>query len=152
MAAPKSSKIIDTVVEVGKHAELKRFNRRTSEIITEAKISIISSKEKSSGKSMPFLATSIIPEEKVAPKNTPMEATAIIRYSGAILVPTAEFKKLAASLLTPTKRSKVAKSSSITTKIKTIISNIYFSLKAHTLHPYHRWILANKPSKKRRQH
>ena len=57
---------------------------------------------------MPFLATSIIPLEKVAPTTTPRAATNIITLKLAAFEPIAEFKKLTASLLTPTTKSEIA--------------------------------------------
>ena len=74
-AAPRSSKIMDTVVEVGRPSELKRFGSSTSAIITAEKIAMISSMLKRSGKNMPLRAISIMPEELVAPAITPTEAT-----------------------------------------------------------------------------
>ena len=64
---------------------------------------------------MPLRATSIIPDENVAPNKTPQEATIIITAKGTMRVPTAEFKKLQASLLTPTNKSIAAKTSNRTT-------------------------------------
>ena len=79
-----------------------------------------------SGCNMPFLAISIIPDENVAPVRTPTEATIRTTYRGAIFVPTDEFKKFAASLLTPTNKSSAANNSNITTNTNTIVPNISF--------------------------
>jgi len=64
---------------------------------------------------MPFRATSIIPPEKVTPAMIPRLATVMITTKGAALDPIAEFKKLTASLVTPTMRSKTANNSSMPT-------------------------------------
>jgi hypothetical protein len=58
---------------------------------------------------IPFLATSIIPLEKIAPMAIPTEATIIMVLKEMALDPMAEFKKFTASLLTPTTRSAMAK-------------------------------------------
>ena len=57
---------------------------------------------------MPWRAISIMPLLIAAPRNTPMEATRIMRLKEAALVPMAELRKFTASLLTPTDRSKTA--------------------------------------------
>jgi hypothetical protein len=62
---------------------------------------------------MPFLATSIIPLEKVTPANIPRLAMTMIMYRGDTLEPMEEFRKLTASLLTPTMRLKNASPASI---------------------------------------
>lgn len=59
---------------------------------------------------MPCLAISIIPLLRAAPMNTPTAATAKTNLKGAAFAPTAELRKFTASLLTPTKRSMIAKS------------------------------------------
>ena len=58
---------------------------------------------------MPFLATSIIPLEKMAPIAIPKLATIIMVRMETTFDPMAEFKKLTASLLTPTTRSIAAR-------------------------------------------
>ncbi|EFY06298.1 hypothetical protein HMPREF9444_01921 [Succinatimonas hippei YIT 12066] len=65
-----------------------------------------------------------MPDEKVAPKRTPKEATSITTLSGAMREPTAEFKKFTASFETPTNKSMAAKMSRKTTNIKKMDSNI----------------------------
>ena len=77
-----------------------------------------------SGNNMPLRATSIIPDEKVAPAITPTEATTSTIDKGAIFVPKAEFKKLHASFETPTNKSNAAKSNNIITRQNTIDVNI----------------------------
>ena len=109
MALPNSSNTMDTVVEVGKPNELKASSSTTSAIMTAKKIIMISEKENICGWKTPERAISIIPEENVAPSNTPNVATHIVVLNLAIRHPSAEFKKLTASLLTPTKRSKIAR-------------------------------------------
>ena len=71
---------------------------------------------------MPFLATSIIPLEKEAPMRIPSAATAIIAFREAALAPMAEFRKLTASLLTPTTRSEMAKKKRTRTRAKYKVS------------------------------
>ena len=66
----------------------------------------------------------VIPEEKVAPNNTPIDATIKIILSGAMRDPTAEFKKFTASLLTPTNKSTQARISKNATSSMKIVSNI----------------------------
>ena len=107
-AAPRSAKTIETVVEVGIPHELKVSNINISVIITDRKIIMISSKKKTSGLKIPFLAISIIPLEDKAPKAIPQLAKIIIFLNEIIFEPTAEYKKLTASLLTPTIRSLIA--------------------------------------------
>ena len=58
---------------------------------------------------MPFRATSIIPLEKTAPIKIPKLATIIMVFIEIAFEPIAEFKKLIASLLTPTTMSATAK-------------------------------------------
>ena len=79
-----------------------------SVIMTERKMIIILSKVKNAGLNIPFLATSIMPLEKSDPANTPSEAITKIVRNEATLDPIAEFRKLTASLLTPTTRSTMA--------------------------------------------
>ena len=67
---------------------------------------------------MPLRATSISPPENAAPIKTPALATKRIMCRGATLDPPAEFKKLTASLLTPTIRSEIAKMKRTITIIK----------------------------------
>ena len=57
---------------------------------------------------MPCRAMSIIPLDREAPMNIPIPAMKRMVLNEAALAPTAEFKKLTASLLTPTIRSKTA--------------------------------------------
>ena len=71
-------------------------------IITSEKLNIC-------GWKIPDLATSIMPDEKVAPNKTPKVATHIVVRKLAMRDPMAEFKKFTASLLTPTNRSKQAR-------------------------------------------
>jgi len=70
---------------------------------------IISLKKKASGLNIPFLAISIIPLEEIAPIATPRLARIIMFLKEITLDPIAEFKKLTASLLTPTIKSLIAK-------------------------------------------
>jgi hypothetical protein len=67
---------------------------------------------------MPFLATSIIPLEKITPAIMPRLAIIIITTRGATLEPIEEFKKFTASLLTPTIKSKTANPANSITAIK----------------------------------
>ena len=78
--------------------------------MTAKKMIMISEKVNICGLNTPERAISIMPEEKVAPSMTPIEATNIVVLNEAIRQPSAEFKKLTASLLTPTKRSNAASS------------------------------------------
>ena len=107
-AAPNNSNTIETVVEVGIPMVLKKSSSKMSVIITAKKMNMISSKKKSSGLKMPFRATSIIPLEKIDPAAIPTEATIMMVLNEMALDPTAEFKKLTASLLTPTIKSAMA--------------------------------------------
>ena len=75
-------------------------------IITAKKMMMISLKVNICGLKTPERAISIIPEEKVAPNITPMLATNIVVLNEAMRHPRAELRKLTASLLTPTNRSK----------------------------------------------
>jgi len=52
---------------------------------------------------------SIMPLERAAPMNTPIPAINSIVLKDAALAPTADCRKLTASLLTPTTRSKTAR-------------------------------------------
>jgi hypothetical protein len=70
------------------------------------------------GWKIPFRATSIIPLEKTAPMNIPKLAVIIMVLKEKALEPSAEFKKLTASLLTPTTRSIIAKINKIAINIK----------------------------------
>lgn len=72
---------------------------------------------------MPFLATSIMPLEKMAPTATPTLATIMMVLKEMALEPIAEFKKFTASLLTPTTKSAMAK-----TARATIINKYIFSI------------------------
>ena len=107
-AMPSNSNTIDTVVEVGRPSELKVSSRIMSVTITAKKITMISLKVNICGLKTPERAISIIPEEKVAPNITPMLATNIVVLNEAMRHPRAELRKLTASLLTPTNRSKTA--------------------------------------------
>jgi hypothetical protein len=107
-AAPSSSKTMDTVVEVGSAKVLKKSSRMISVIMTARNMIMISPKKNWSGWNIPFLATSIIPLEKVAPKTMPTVAISMIMIKGAALEPMAELRKFTASLLTPTTRSETA--------------------------------------------
>ena len=126
-AAPNKSKIMETVVEVGRPKVLNKFKSSTSPIITAKKISITSLKVNICGWKTPDLATSIIPEENVAPKSTPKEATTSTHCSGAMRHPTAELRKFTASLLTPTNRSIQASTRRKTTSTIKMESNIIVS-------------------------
>ena len=55
---------------------------------------------------MPCLAMSIMPLLMVAPQKIPMAAIIMMVLNLAALAPMAELRKLTASLLTPTHRSK----------------------------------------------
>jgi hypothetical protein len=114
-AAPSNSKTIDTVVEVGRAKVLKKSSRMISVIMTARNMIMISLKKNWSGWNIPFLATSIIPLEKVAPNTMPTAAIIMIITKGATLEPMAEFRKLTASLLTPTTRSDTANTMRIMT-------------------------------------
>jgi len=67
---------------------------------------------------MLFLATSIIPVENVAPTTIPSAAINIITFNGATFEPMAEFRKLTASLLTPTIKSEIARANNTITRIR----------------------------------
>ena len=117
-AAPNNSNTIETVVEVGSPYELKTSRSNISVIMTARNIIMISEKINISGLKIPFLATSIIPLEDIAPKATPKLAIIINVLKETTLEPIAEFRKLTASLLTPTIKSAIARIPSIITKIK----------------------------------
>ena len=104
-AAPNNSKIMETVVEVGKPKELKISNNIISAIITARKMIITSLKLNMLGTKIPLLAISIMPPENMAPTNTPTLATIMVVLKEIAFDPTAEFKKFTASLLTPTIKS-----------------------------------------------
>jgi hypothetical protein len=72
------------------------------------KIIMISLNMNSLGLKIPFLATSIMPLEKMAPIATPRLATMVMVLNEMAFDPIAEFKKLTASLLTPTTKSAIA--------------------------------------------
>ena len=108
IALPNSSNTIETVVDVGSPRELNASSKTMSAIITAKKIIITSAKLNICGWKMPDRAISIMPEEKVAPSSTPNVATHIVVLKLAMRDPMAEFKKLTASLLTPTNKSKQA--------------------------------------------
>ena len=108
-AAPKSSNTIETVVDVGIPRVLKKSSNNMSVIITAIKMIMISEKKNILGLKIPFLATSIIPLEKTAPTATPKLARIIIFLTEIAFDPSAEFRKLTASLLTPTTKSPTAR-------------------------------------------
>jgi len=108
-AAPNNSKTIETVVDVGIPIVLKKSSNKISVIITAIKMIMISLNINIWGLKIPFRATSIIPLEKIAPKAIPMLATIIMVLKETAFEPIAEFKKLTASLLTPTTKSAIAK-------------------------------------------
>ena len=78
---------------------------------------MISSNENCSGRKIPCRAISIMPLLAAAPTKTPIAAIKIIFLREATLLPTAELRKLTASLLTPTHKSMIARA-----KRKTIIT------------------------------
>lgn len=106
--APRSSKISETVVDVGRPRVLNTSSKNMSVSMTARKMMITFSKEKYSGLKMPSRAISIIPAEDNAPTNIPAVAIHIIVRNGATLDPMAELRKLTASLPTPTIRSDTA--------------------------------------------
>jgi len=79
---------------------------------------MILSKVKKEGLNMPFLATSIIPLEKVDPAITPILAIISMVRNEATFEPMAEFRKFTASLLTPTTRSIIARENRIKMRIE----------------------------------
>ena len=66
-------------------------------------------KVKSPGLNMPLRATSIMPLEVTTPMRIPTEATERMTFMEATLEPIAEFRKLTASFVTPTKRPEMAR-------------------------------------------
>ena len=118
-AAPKSSKTIETVVEVGIPRVLKKSKSKISVIITAMKMIMTSENTKLLGLNIPVLAISIMPLDEIAPNAIPILATIIIVLKETAFEPIAEFKKLTASLLTPTIKSVTAKIA------KAAIINIY---------------------------
>ena len=123
--APKRLNTIDTVVDVGSPRVLKKSSNRISVIITAIKMTMISSKKNSPGLKIPFRATSIIPLENTAPIKIPKLATIIIVLNEIALEPIAEFKKLIASLLTPTTISRIA-STARAINIKRYMLSIFY--------------------------
>ena len=117
-ADPRSSKTMETVVEVGRPKVLNKSSKTTSVIITAIQIIMISEKTNMSGWKIPFLATSIIPEEKVEPTRIPNPATRKTSHLGVVPEPMAEFRKLTASLLTPTIKSETASANNIIIRIR----------------------------------
>ena len=75
---------------------------------------------------IPCLATSIIPDDITAPIATPADATINTVRNLATLAPIALFKKFTASLLTPTKRSNIARHSKNATITRYIVSILLF--------------------------
>ncbi len=116
-AAPSNSKTTETVVEVGIPKALNVSSMITSVIITARKMTIISEKKNISGWKIPFRATSIIPFEKAAPIRIPAPAIKKMSHFGAAFEPTAEFKKLTASLATPTIKPEIASANNTITRI-----------------------------------
>jgi hypothetical protein len=106
---------METVVEVGMPKVLKKSSNRMSVIITAMNMNMISSKTNSPGLKIPFRATSIIPLDDMAPNAIPTLATIIMVLNEIAFDPMAEFKKLTASLLTPTTKSVMAKMPRATT-------------------------------------
>jgi hypothetical protein len=109
MAAPNNSNTILTVVEVGSPKVLKISSNIISANITARKMIITSWKLNIWGLKIPFLATSIMPPANKAPIRMPKLAMIIIFFREATLDPIAEFRKLTASLLTPTTKSAKAR-------------------------------------------
>jgi hypothetical protein len=123
IAAPSSSKTIDTVVDVGSPKELKMSRSKMSVSITAKKIIKSTSSVKKLGLKMPFRAISMIPLENKEPRIIPHAAIIMIVLNEATLLPIAEFRKFTASLLTPTIKSITAK----TSNTPTIKSKIFIS-------------------------
>ena len=117
IAAPNNSNTILTVVEVGSPKVLKMSSSMISANITAKKIIITSWKLNIWGLKIPFLATSIIPPANRAPIKIPKLAIIIMFLREATCDPIAEFKKLTASLLTPTTRSAKARTNNRITNI-----------------------------------
>ena len=101
---------METVVDVGRPNELKVSSSNTSVTMTAKKITMISPNVNICGLKTPLRAISIMPLENVAPTRTPTLATSITVLNDAMRDPMAEFRKLTASLLTPTNRSNAASS------------------------------------------
>jgi len=112
--APNNSNTSETVVEVGRPNVLNTSSSRISVIITDKKIKSRFSKLYSSGRNIPFRATSIIPVDEVAPIKMPRLAIIKITFLELIFYPTAELVKFTASFATPTIRSLVANKNMIT--------------------------------------
>ena len=117
-APPSNSNTMLTVVDVGMPRVLKMSSRMTSVTITARNTHITSLNEKYSGIMIPCRATSIMPLLIAAPAKTPIAAMVTMVRNFATLAPMAEFRKLTASLLTPTTRSKTARTMRKTTIIK----------------------------------
>jgi hypothetical protein len=83
--------------------------------MTARNMIMISLKKNWSGWKIPFLATSIIPLENVAPNSIPKAAINMINLKDAAFEPIDEFKKFTASLLTPTTKSETARIIKMTT-------------------------------------
>ena len=113
--APRSSKIRDTVVDVGNPRALNVLRSTTSESIIATKRIMTFSKVNICGWNTPLRATSIIPFEVSTPSRMPAAATVRIIQRFATLEPSAEFKKLMASFDTPTIRSRTASMARIAT-------------------------------------
>ena len=116
--APNNPKTKDTVVDVGSPFPLKKSSKRTSVNMTAKKTHMISVNVKKLGSNTPFLATSIMPDEDRVPKTTPKLATIKMVRMLATFDPCAEFKKLTASLLTPTVKSMAAKTARMMTSTR----------------------------------
>ena len=112
---PNNSKTNDTVVDVGNPRALNVFKSITSVNITATKRTIMFSNENIPGWNTPFLATSIIPFDVSTPIIIPTAATVRITFLLATFEPRAELRKLTASLLTPTTRSRIASTAKMTT-------------------------------------
>jgi hypothetical protein len=115
--APSKLKMIETVVESGKLILLKILRRKTLAIITDRNMIIISEKANCSGRKIPFLATSIIPPEKVKPNRIPQAAAPNMNQVGIDFEAKTVFRELSASILTLTIRSETDK------RMRTITSN-----------------------------
>ena len=85
----------------------------TSVSMTARKTTISSGMVKNWGWKIPFRATSIMPLEKSTPARIPKIATQRMTRRGATRDTTDEFRKLTASLLTPTTRSEMARAKRI---------------------------------------
>ena len=113
--APRSSKTMLTVVDVGMPKVLNTSRRTMSVAMTARKMSITSRKVKYCGEKMPCRAMSIIPLLRAQPAKTPMPAMKRSVLNFAAREPIAELRKFTASLLTPTQRSKAASKNKKTT-------------------------------------